>query len=351
MSNDKHQSILDSDDDESDSKIISPAVKPPKSEGKKEENILRSTPQFRYTPKKMPTPEEKYQESPKPSYETPKKPSIKSGKAKIPSYINRTPMPDEDDADYIESKVSSLISSIAPPNYDLETEEIKLRCYEGFKAKFMALKTHYPERVPEFPEGRSITTVHKTYRTLIKDIWVSMNVSQIRSYYTLLLMGIEFLCVKFLGLPMAGFFKTEVKRMHKYDMMMIEIGNEYYKISGGNGESENGWGVGYRMAFSLAFNIFIFLALKYAMKYFAGDAGAGISMDMVRSFIDDMSNNDSTPSDVEEGVMTEQQGAFDGGNGNFISGLFSSYTDREEKKQANKKPAAPKSKKFHFVDD
>lgn len=342
MAEEKHSTIFDSDDDEPE-KIISPAVK----NNENDKKVLRSTPQFRHTPKKE-TPPQKEVYSPKIIPDTPKSP-VKH-KSRIPSYINRTPLPPDDDEEYISKKVNSLMARNIPPDYDEYSEEIKLACYEKFREKFNTLKVNYPDKgIPDFPEERSITTVHKTYRSILKDIWVSANLSQMKTYYIIALMAIEFLCVKFLGLPMAGFFKMQIKSIYKYELMLIELGHEYYTISGGGGDSENGWGIGYRLAFSLAFNIVVFLVLKFAMKYFNFE-NEGF-MEVIKGYIDNLSVSNSSSSDIESGnIETEDKGVFENFGGDMIYNKFSDITKNIEKEQGKSKPAQ-KAKKFTFADD
>lgn len=348
MTDDKHSSLLDSDDEDS-GKIISPATKY-KDSDEKEETVLRSTPHFRYTPNNR---EDTKEEIPTPKIvpDTPKKPSIKTSKQKIPDYVSRTPLPNYDDEDYINKKVSSLVSKLTPPDYTLETDEVKLLCYEAFRVKYNSLRINYPDKnIPEFPEGRSILTVHKTYRSIVKELWVKMNLPQLRSYYIIALMVIEFVCVKFLGLPMAGYFEMEVKRMYKYDLMMIELGHEYYNLTGGSGESsDSNWGIGYRFAFSMFVNIATFIIIKLVLRYINYDSKE--IMNLLLSLAENFTTNEGNVNDIESGNAKEQGDAFQEVLGDIpYQSIFSNITKRMEEDK-NSKTNQKKREKFVFVDD
>ena len=152
----------------------------------------------------------------------------------------RTPVPDPSDDDDVNERVRSLISSGVNISYDQENEKVKDLCFEAFRTKFQNLIINYPDYSIEFPEDKSLDKIHKYYHEIIKSIYVNMNIGQTQLSYILFLMVVEFICVKAFNLPMAGFTKIELKRMYKYNSLMIELGEAFYPTAGGPPSRSNG---------------------------------------------------------------------------------------------------------------
>lgn len=272
-----------------------------------------------------------------------------------PNIKTMTPLPDYSDNDVVNQRVKELISSGNEINYDGEDEKVKDTALEAFTIKYQNLAINYPEYNITFPDGKSLNTVHKHYHEVIKSIYVNMNLGQTQLAYILCLMVLEFVCVKAFNLPMAGFTKMELKRMYKYNALMIELGESMYSTGGGKPAP-----VEWRIASTFFWNVVIFLGIKIISSYIGGDS----MVDIVRNVIDKMMDNPITPENIETGeaknINAQQNdvgdvfGSLFGGSGDgtselteLISTLGTNFTEKMESGKKGK--SGPNKKKSRII--
>jgi len=224
-----------------------------------------------------------------------------------------SPVIDISDEDEINEKVNELITNPGKPNYEKESKKIHELCLEAFRIKFENLKMNYPERKIEFPEGKKIARVHASYHTVIKNIYVNMNLGQIQLSYILTLMALEFVAIKAFGIPMSGFTKMELKRMYRHNQIMIEIGESFYSTSGGSGGKPEP--LEWRIFTSFTWSIVIFLGLKFLSKYIGGES----MTDVIRTAVDKILDNPVTIDNIENGTANQQESE---GGGGGLEGIF-----------------------------
>ena len=262
---------------------------------------------------------------------------------------------DIDDEDDIIERVNDLINDPGKIDYNLEQEEVRNSCIETFKSKFQNLKLNYPEHGIEFPEGKSLNKIHDTYHSIIKSIYVNMNLGQLQLGYIIVLMAIEFVCVKAFNVPLAGFTKMELKRMHRYNQLMVELGENLYSVGTGS------WPIEWRILGTLIMNIVIFIALKFLASYVGGES----MTEVIRNAVDQVLDNPVTKDNIETGNVGSQsttsggglgsmmEGMMSGGNGNGMADLIASlgtgFTEKMEK-TAKTSAAKPKKRRFVFED-
>lgn len=267
-----------------------------------------------------------------------------------PNINTMTPLPDYSDNEVVNQRVKKLISNGGEIIYDNEAEEVKEAALGAFTIKYQNLAINYPEYNIVFPDGKSLNTIHKHYHEVIKSIYVNMNLGQTQLIYILCLMVLEFLCVKALNLPMAGFTKMELKRMYKYNSLMIELGESMYSTGGGKPAP-----IEWRIASTFFWNVIIFLGIKIISSYVGGEG----MVDIVRNVIDKMMDNPITQENIETGeaknINSQQNDIGDmfgnlfGGSGDgtselteLISSLGTNFT---EKMESGKKNGSNKNKK------
>lgn len=259
---------------------------------------------------------------------------------------------DVDDEDDIIERVNDLINDPGKIDYNLEQEEVRTACIETFKAKFQNLKLNYPEHGIEFPEGKSLNKIHDTYHSIIKSIYVNMNLGQLQLGYIIVLMAIEFVCVKAFNIPLAGFTKMELKRMHRYNQLMVELGENLYSVGSGS------WPIEWRILGTLIMNIVIFVALKFLASYVGGES----MTEVIRNAVDQVLDNPVTKDNIESGNIgtksttaggglgSMMEGMMSGGNGGGMADLIASLgTGFTEKMEKSSKTGAAKQKKRRFV--
>ena len=277
-----------------------------------------------------------------------------------PNIKTMTPLPDYSDNDVVNYRVKELINNGGEVNYDKEDEAVKEAVMSAFMVKYQNLTINYPEHTIIFPEDKSINIIHKHYHEVIKSIYVNMNLGQTQLAYILCLMVLEFVCVKALNLPMAGFTKMELKRMYKYNSLMIELGESMYSTGGGKPAP-----IEWRIASTFLWNVVIFLGIKIISSYIGGES----MVDIVRNVIDKMMDNPITPENIETGEaknINSQQSdmgdmfgnLFGGGSGDgtselteLISTLGTNFTEKMEsgKKKENDKGRGGGKKKSRII--
>lgn len=249
-----------------------------------------------------------------------------------------SPVLDISDEEEINERVLELTSFPGDQDYSEESKVIREGCMEVFRIKFGNLKVNYPEKKIEFPEGKKLERVHKIYHSHIKSIYVDMNLDQIQLSYVICLMVFEFLAIKAFGIPMAGFTKMELKRMYKYQQLMIEIGEEFYTTGYGPGGGGKKASIEYRIFTSFASNVIIFIALKLITKYMGGESMTGL----IRGAIDKIIDNPVTVDNIESGTASSASSESDGlledvlSNGSniteILANLGTSFTEKMENK-------------------
>jgi hypothetical protein len=258
---------------------------------------------------------------------------------------------DVEDEDEIQERVADLMNDPGKIDYSLEQEEVRLACYESFKSKFQALALNYPDRGILFPEGKSLNKIHDSYHGIIKSIYVNMNLGQIQLGYIIVLMAIEFVCVKAFNIPLAGFTKMELKRMYRYNQLMVELGENLYSTGGTE------WPIEWRILGTLVMNIVIFISLKFLAQYVGGES----MTEVIRNAVDKVLDNPVTKDNIESGTATKNTtadglgsmmegmmgGGDTGGIADIIASLGTGFTEKMEKKSS----AAPKKAKRRFIFD
>ena len=267
-----------------------------------------------------------------------------------PMKFQNTEIEDEDD---IIERANDLINDPTKIDYSLEHDEVKLKCTEIFKSKFQSLVLNYPNRGIAYPEGKSLNKIHDMYHGIIKSIYVNMNLGQIQLGYIIVLMAIEFVCVKAFNIPLAGFTKMELKRMHRYNQIMVEIGESLYSV----GDSQ--WPIEWRILGTLTMNIVIFIALKFLAQYVGGES----MTEVIRNAVDKVLDNPVTKDNIETGNAKPKETTSDGlgsmmegmmgGNGSggsgiadLITSLGTGFTQKMEKRP--KSTVREKKRRFIF---
>jgi len=319
-------------------------------------------------------PEEEEKEEEKEFLEVPEKPDIFD----IPTMIRtptrspirspaHSPVVDISDEDEVNDRIFELIGFAGNQNYERESKKVKEGCLEVFKIKFDNLRVNYPDRKITMPDTKNLNRLHKAYHSHIKAIYVDMNLGQIQLGYIMGLMAIEFLCIKAFGIPMAGFTKMELKRMYRYNHLMIELGENFYEANNQGGPGGPKSPLEWRMFTSFAWNIVIFMGLKFLSKYIGGEQ----MTDMVRGAVDKLLDNPVTVSNIENGtaqmedMKTDSQdgigslfeGILSGGNGGgdlveMIANMGTSFTKKMENTNKEKKASksGPKKKRVIFTE-
>ena len=253
------------------------------------------------------------------------------------------PKIDYSDEEEVNERIRKLISSSSNVEYNDEPDVVKEGVLNAFENKYQTLSENYPKFAIEFNRKKKLNTIHKNYHNTIRTIYANMNIGQTRLGYVIILLFTEIICIKVLNLPFSGLTKMEMKRMYKYNSLMIELGEASYPGSAGEeGEPE---AIEWRIGKIFLWNIFIFLSIKLLSAHFGGES----MIESVRTIVDKLFDNNINVENIENGeaknINTEDNDLFSGlfdGDGSefaeFVSSIGSNFTKNMENNQKGPKP-------------
>ena len=127
--------------------------------------------------------------------------------------------------------------------------------------KFDLLKKSYSgATIPEFSIHTDYNTMKKTYDGLVRKLTLDSTVDGYKTYLIAGFMGSEFLLGNYLGFDMEGFTSQQILQMHKYEKLLIELGEKSYVPEG------EGWSVELRLLFLVIMQSAFFIISKMIMK-------------------------------------------------------------------------------------
>lgn len=117
--------------------------------------------------------------------------------------------------------------------YNSLTEAEKTDALEIFDAKFKILKKNHPDKKFDmFSRKMSLEAIHELYETHLKSLGADSIAGQFEMLLRVLFLGIEFVCVKWIGIDMRGFAKDQMDNIQNYHRSLIMLGEDW---SGPNG--------------------------------------------------------------------------------------------------------------------
>jgi len=195
-----------------------------------------------------------------------------------------TPVAPQSFNEYYERKQQQQARVSNRPNYDKITKEQEIYLRSEFKVKFGILRSSYPQwEVIEPHDSLTLDQIHDLYDHYLKQIMISRETGNYKTYMVIFLMVIEVIGVKFLKLNMSGYTMSQLRIMNRYDSLFMELG-EKYLIAGGSD-----WPVEARIIMMMLFNAVIFLVVRYLCSWMGME---GIA-DTLQSMIDSMLNGPS----------------------------------------------------------
>jgi len=180
---------------------------------------------------------------------------------------------DEDDTDRSSSKEEIKDYD---PYEGLSPEEREEKEREEYIWRFRILKKKYHNTasisIPEYNEHSDLPMMKKSYERTIKELYLDDAVENYKTYLLGGFLAIEYVCTSIIGVDLEGFTMQQVQMMHKYDTLLIELGEKSYSTVGSNLPVE----------IRLLFMMLVQAALFFAAKYVSQEHGSHIG-DMIRS--------------------------------------------------------------------
>ena len=235
---------------------------------------------------------------------------ISNEKEVSPSVSPTIPPPEEKDEEFI---------SPAPPEKDepeekeeedpyagLTPEEREIKEREEYTWRFRILRKQYKKNInlPTFTEFTPLETIKLQYKQIIREMALDDNVDTYRTYLFGSWLAIEFVCTQWVGVDLSGFTKYQALMLHKYDKLLIELGEK----------SRGAWGANLPVEVRLIGLVLFQAGVFYLIKVVAGKFGCSVA-DLFSIFMGQPpSSPDASPN------------SGGGGFGSMLGDLMSSFT-------------------------
>lgn len=163
------------------------------------------------------------------------------------------------------------------PYAGLSPEEREIKEKEEYIWRFRILKKQYGRNtsipIPEWNEHSDLAVMKSSYERTIKELYLDDAVETYRTYLLGGWMAIEYCCTQLMSIDLRGFTLQQTKMMHKYDRMLIELGEKSYTR----------WGMNLPVEIRLMGLILFQAAIFYLGKVIAEKHGSGVA-EMFRGF-------------------------------------------------------------------
>jgi len=149
------------------------------------------------------------------------------------------------------------------------------------------------------------------------------NVDTYRTYLFGSWLAIEFVCTQWIGIDLSGFTKYQAMMLHKYDKLLIELGEK----------SRGAWGANLPVEVRLLGLVLFQAGVFYLIKIVAEKFGCSIA-DLFSIFMGQPPSSSDTSSDTSSETNS-------GGLGSMLGDLMSSFTGGETKDSFSMSPTPP----------
>lgn len=114
----------------------------------------------------------------------------------------------------------------------LTPEEREVKEKEEYVWRFRILAKQYGRDasipIPEWNEHSDLTMMKTSYERTLRELYLDDAVEQYRTYLLGGWLVMEYVCTQIIKIDMRGFTAQQTKMMHKYDRMLIELGEKSY---------------------------------------------------------------------------------------------------------------------------
>nr|QBK85442.1 MAG: uncharacterized protein LCMAC101_00290 [Marseillevirus LCMAC101] len=156
------------------------------------------------------------------------------------------------------------------PYAGMTPEEREAMEKEEFIWRFRILKKKYKNpsvEIPDYNEHSDLPTMKRNYDRTIKELYLDESVETYRSYLLGSWIVMEFVSTQWLAIDLSGFTVQQTKMMHKYDSLLIELGEK----------SRERWGLNLPVEVRLLGFILIQAGIFYLGKIIATKFGNNVS--------------------------------------------------------------------------
>ena len=115
------------------------------------------------------------------------------------------------------------------PTRNMSPEEKERYLKEEMIWRFRILKKQYKNpsvTISEYNEHSDLDMMKQDYERTVRMLTLDDNVESYRSYLMGSFIVMEFVCTQWAGIDLSGFTKTQTMMMHKYERLLIELGEK-----------------------------------------------------------------------------------------------------------------------------
>lgn len=252
-----------------------------------------------------------------------------------------------------------VILTQSQPSIQAKVDEARFRA--DYRVKFGILREEYGANIdiPEPKETQSIDEIKAMYDSYVKKIHLDISVQNNRIYLFITWLIIQLVGTRWFKLPMQGFIQSQHRSMKKYNMLLIELGEQSY----GNGLTD-GWPVEIRIIFLSLVSAGIFVGVQMAItrmpmmgnivneeqlqsiaEYYLSGGQQNNQTDALRRAAEANSDNPAPPPvnvDDNPAIPNIASGIadmFGGGGGNGMMNMLSSFLGGMGNNQSNQQEA------------
>lgn len=121
------------------------------------------------------------------------------------------------------------------PYAGMSPEEREAAEKEEYIWRWRILKRKYPGKdISSWNEHSDLQLMKKSYNRTLKELQLDDNVESYRTYLIGGFILMEYICTQWLGVDLGGFSTQQIKMMHKYNSLLIELGERPYSTWGSN---------------------------------------------------------------------------------------------------------------------
>jgi len=156
------------------------------------------------------------------------------------------------------------------PYAGLSPEERESREKEEYLWRFRILKKKHKNseyEIPSFNEHSDLAAMKLSYDRTVRELYLDSTVEQYRTYLMGGFLATEYACCQLLNIDLEGFTKQQLRMMHKYDILLVELGEKSYERWNLNIPVE------LRLLGLILFNAAIFFMSKVISEKYGDDAG------------------------------------------------------------------------------
>ncbi len=196
------------------------------------------------------------------------------------------------------------------PYAGLTPEEREIKEREEYTWRFRILRKQYKKtlNIPQFTEYTPLETIKLQYNQIVREMALDDNVDTYRTYLFGSWLAIEFVCTQWIGVDLSGFTKYQALMLHKYDKLLIELGEK----------SRGAWGANLPVEVRLIGLVLFQAGVFYLIKIVAGKFGCSVA-DLFSIFM----GQPPSSSDKSSDKSTDGN---NGGFGSMLGDLMSSFT-------------------------